>query len=402
MQQKADVKQQKVFTPGKIGSLQLRNRTIRAGCFEGLCPNATPGEALLKHHQDVAHGGIGMTTISYCAVAKDGAAFGHEMWMRPEILPNLKKITDAIHAEGAAANVQLGHCGFFANKQATGFTPIGPSRKFCMFRYSICRPMTEDDMVRVREDFGKAAQMARQAGFDAVEIHSGHGYLLSQFLSPWTNSRKDQYGGSLENRMRWPASVGRHVRKVMGPDFPIIVKMNTEDCFKNGLTVEESIQVAKRYESEGASALIPSCGFTAKTSFHMMRGGLPVKEYVKYEPNKVNKIGMALFGKMILHQVDFKELFLFDQSKQIAHAVKIPVAYVGGICSLDNMAQAMNEGFEFVELGRATIKDPNFVNKLIAGEITASDCDHCNKCVAEMSSPNGVKCVCNELAMAKK
>ena len=399
MQQKT---QPKVFTPGKIGNLELRNRTIRAGCFEGLCPNATPGEALLKHHQDVAHGGIGMTTVSYCAISQDGAAFGHEMWMRPEIIPALKKMTDAIHAEGAAANVQLGHCGFFANKSVSGKTPIGPSRKFCMFRYSLCRPMNENDLERVKEDFGKAAQMARQAGFDSIEIHAGHGYLLSQFLSPWTNSRKDQYGGSLENRMRFPASVIQHVRKVMGPGFPILVKMNTEDCFKGGLTVDEAIQVAKRFEEEGASALIPSCGFTAKTSFHMMRGGLPLKEYIKYDKNYVNKIGMGLFGKLILKRVDFTELFLFDQSKRLMHAVKIPVVYVGGVCSIDNMAQAMNEGFEFVELGRATIKDPNFVNKMISGEITASDCDHCNKCVAEMSSPNGVKCVCNELALAKK
>ncbi len=402
MQNTSQKQQPKVFTPGKIGGLTLRNRTIRAGCFEGMCPNATPGEALLKHHQDIAHGGIGMTTVSYCAVAKDGVAFGHEMWMRPDIIPNLKKMTDAIHAEGAAASVQLGHCGFFANKSAAGYTPMGPSRKFCMFRYSICRPMTEDDINRVREDFGKAAQMARQAGFDAVEIHSGHGYLMSQFLSPWTNHRKDQYGGSLENRMRFPASVIEHVRKVMGPDFPIMVKMNTEDCFKGGLTIDESVQVAKRFEEAGASALIPSCGFTAKTSFHMMRGKLPKKEYIKYEKNMVTKIGLQLFSSIILKIVPFEEMFLFEQSKKIMHAVKIPVVYVGGVCSIDNMAQAMNEGFEFVELGRATIKDPNFVNKMISGEITASDCDHCNKCVAEMSSPNGVKCVCNELAMAKK
>jgi 2,4-dienoyl-CoA reductase-like NADH-dependent reductase (Old Yellow Enzyme family) len=260
--------------------------------------------------------------------------------------------------------------------------------------------MTEEDMNRVREDFGKAAQMARESGFDAVEIHAGHGYLLSQFLSPWTNGRKDQYGGSLENRMRFPASVIEHVRKVMGPDYPILVKMNTEDGFKNGITIDEAVQVAKRFEQAGASALIPSCGFTAKTSFHMMRGNLPKKEYIKYEKNIVTKIGLQLFAGLILKIVPFEEMFLFDLSKQIKNAVKIPVVYVGGVCSLDNMKKVMDEGFEFLELGRATIKDPDFVNRLIAGEITASDCDHCNKCVAEMSGPNGVKCVCNELAAA--
>jgi 2,4-dienoyl-CoA reductase-like NADH-dependent reductase (Old Yellow Enzyme family) len=181
-----------------------------------------------------------------------------------------------------------------------------------------------------------------------------------------------------------------------------MVKMNLEDGFKGGLTIDESIQVAKRFEQAGASAIIPSCGFTAKTSFYMMRGNLPKKEYIKYEKNIVTKIGLQLFAGIILKMTPFQEMFLFDQSKLLMHAVKIPVVYVGGVCSIDNMKKAMDEGFEFVELGRATIKDPNFVNRMIAGEITASDCDHCNKCVAEMSSPNGVKCVCNEFAAAKK
>ena len=140
MQNTSQKQQLKVFTPGKIGGLTLRNRTIRSGCFEGMCQHATPTEALIEHHRKVAAGGIGMTTVAYCAVSKDGAAFGHEMWMREEIVPILKKLTDAVHKEGAAASIQLGHCGFFANKFATGITPIGPSRKFCTFRYSFCRP----------------------------------------------------------------------------------------------------------------------------------------------------------------------------------------------------------------------------------------------------------------------
>lgn len=401
MQTNTQKQQAKVFTPGKIGGLTLRNRTIRSGCFEGMCPNATPSETLIEHHRAVAAGGIGMTTVAYCAASKDGVAFGHEMWMREEIIPILKKLTDAVHKEGAAASVQIGHCGFFANRSAIGKTPIGPSRKFCLFRYSISRAMTEEDMNRIRDDFGKAALMAKKAGFDAIEIHAGHGYLLSQFLSPWTNSRKDQYGGSLENRLRFPSSIISHVRKLMGPDFPILVKMNLEDGFKGGLTIDESVQVAKRFEAEGASALVPSCGFTARTSFYMMRGHVPVKEYIKSEKNLVTKLGLIFFGRVIVKEYPFKELFLFDQAKRLKDAVKIPVVYVGGVCSIDNMEQAMKEGFQFVQIGRATVREPNIINKMISGEVQASDCDHCNRCVAEMAA-TGVKCVCLEKGFLKK
>ena len=389
--QSTDKSKSKVFTPGKIGNLQLRNRTIRSGCFEGMCYHATPSEALIEHHRKVAAGGIGMTTVAYCAASKDGVAFGHEMWMREEIITSLKRLTDAVHKEGAAASIQIGHCGFFANKSVIGKTPIGPSLKLCLFRYSICRAMNEADIERVRNDFGKATKMAVQAGFDAVELHAGHGYLLSQFLSPWTNNRKDQYGDSLENRLRFPASVIKHVREVVGPGYPILIKMNTEDGFKGGLTIDEAVQVAKSFEAAGASMLVPSCGFTARTSFYMMRGNVPIWEYVKSEKNLFTKLGMALFGRFIVREVPFKDLFLFDQAKRIKDAVNIPVACIGGVCSVDDVDKAMQEGFEFVQIGRATIRDPNVVRKMQSGEITRSDCDHCNRCVAAMAA-QGVVC----------
>jgi 2,4-dienoyl-CoA reductase-like NADH-dependent reductase (Old Yellow Enzyme family) len=381
----------KVFTPGKIGHLELRNRIIRSGCFEGLSPNAAPSDALIEHHRKIAAGGIGMTTVSYCAVSRDGVAFSNEMWMREEIIPGLRRLTEAVHREGAAASIQLGHCGFFANKSAAGATPIGPSRKFCLFRYSVCRRMTEDDIGRVREDFGKAAAMAVRAGFDAIEIHAGHGYLLSQFLSPWTNHRKDRYGGSLANRLEFPASVIRRVRETVGPDFPVLVKMNCEDGFKGGLTIDEAVEVAKSFAAAGASALVPSCGFTARTSFYMMRGQVPILEYVKSEKNPVTKMGMALFGRFIVREFPYKELFLLEQAKRIRDAVKIPVIYIGGVCSLDNMKQVLQEGFPFLQVGRATVRDPEVIKKMQSGEVSAVDCDHCNRCIAEMAV-KGIAC----------
>ncbi|MCJ7808016.1 MAG: NADH:flavin oxidoreductase [Dehalococcoidia bacterium] len=388
----AEKKQLKVLAPGKIAGLELRNRIIRSGCFEGMCPGGSPSDALLEHHREVAAGGTAMTTVAYCSVSFDGRAFGHEIWMREEIVPGLRKLTDAVHLEGAAVNIQLGHCGFFSNKNVIGRRPIGASRKFCTFRYTFAHEMTEEEINRVKEDFGKAAALAIKAGFDAVEIHSGHGYLLSQFLSPYTNQRQDSYGGSLENRMRFPASVIKHVRETVGPDFPILVKMNLSDGFKGGLELDEAVEVAKRYEAEGASALVLSGGFTAKTPFYMMRGRIPLKEWLQGPKSIVEKTGLRVFGNLFVQTYPFEEMFFLEESRKVRDAVSIPVVLIGGICSIDNMEKAMQEGFEFVELGRALIRDPDLVRRMERGDWEASNCDHCNRCVAEMEN-GGVWCV---------
>jgi 2,4-dienoyl-CoA reductase-like NADH-dependent reductase (Old Yellow Enzyme family) len=386
-----ELKTPAVFRPGKIGSLELKNRIIRSGCFEGLSHNASPTEALIEYHRKVAAGGAAMTTVAYCSVSRDGVAFAQEMWMREAIVPGLKQLTDAVHNAGAAASIQLGHCGFFANKSAAGLTPIGPSRKLCLFRYSICRPMNENDITRVIEDFRKAARLAIQAGFDAIEIHAGHGYLLSQFLSPWTNHRKDKYGGSLENRARFAVEVIRAVREEAGPSYPLIVKMNVEDGFPGGLTIDEAVEAAKLLEKAGASALVPSCGFTARTSFFMMRGQVPIREYIKSEKNPVTKVGMALFGRVMVKEFPFRNLFLLEPARRIKEAVKIPVLYIGGVCGLEDMERVMGEGFSFVQVGRAIVRDPDIVNKMREGKTGGADCDHCNRCVAEMAV-KGIGC----------
>jgi len=383
----------KIFSKARIGDLELRNRIIRAGCFEGMCQNESPSELLLEHHRAVAAGGVGMTTVAYCGVSRNGLAFGHEMWMREEILSMLGRMTGAIHQEGAAASIQLGHCGFFADPGITKEKALGPSRKFCTFRRAFSQEMSEEDMARVRDDFGTAAGMAKGAEFDAVELHSGHGYLLSQFLSPWTNMRKDPYGGCLENRVRFPVSVIERVRERVGPGFPILVKMNLRDGFKGGVEGDDAIEIAKRYEAAGASALVLSCGFTSRTPLYMLRGKVPIMGFVKAVDGILPKMGMLLFGRFLVQYYPFEELFLLEEARKVRGAVKMPLVLIGGVCSLENMAKAMDEGFDFVQVGRATIRDPNIVRKMERGEVQSSDCDHCNRCVGEINA-GPVRCVC--------
>ncbi|MBN1319859.1 MAG: NADH:flavin oxidoreductase [Thermoleophilia bacterium] len=381
-----------VFTPFALDAVTLRNRTIRSGCFEGMSPEGMVTERLIEHHRRLAGGGIGMTTLSYCSVSEDGRAFGHELWMRPEILPDLRRLTDAVHAEGAAASVQLGHCGFFASPSVINCRPFGASPKFCLFRLSYCAEMSENDIEDKIEDFVQAARLARQAGFDAVEIHAGHGYLLSQFLSPWTNRRSDRYGGSLENRVRFPAEVVRRTRAKVGDGFPILVKMNQRDGMRGGLELDESVEVARAFEAAGASALVPSCGFTAKTPLHMLRGDVPVREMVRAQSGFFYRLGLSLFGRTMVQRYPFEPLFLLEGARRIRDAVDIPVGYIGGVLSRADMETLIDEGFAFIQLGRTTIRDPDFVKRLERGELSRSDCDQCNRCVATMSV-EGVRCV---------
>lgn len=169
--------------------------------------------------------------------------------------------------------------------------------------------MTEADMEQKISDFARSARLAKKAGFDAVEIHSGHGYLISQFLSPWTNRRRDQFGGSLENRLRFPLRILKAVRESLGPDFPLIVKMNQSDGFRRGLSLDEATHIAAAYEKAGVDALVPSCGFTAKTPLYMMRGNVPLKEMAGNQSGLFSRIGLALFGKFMVQKYPYEPLF---------------------------------------------------------------------------------------------
>jgi 2,4-dienoyl-CoA reductase-like NADH-dependent reductase (Old Yellow Enzyme family) len=407
-------KQDGIFSHGTIDGLRLRNRVIRAGCFEGLSPDGVVTDRLIEHHRALAAGGVAMTTVAYCAVSFDGRAFDSELWMREEILPGLRRLTDAVHAEGAAASIQLVHCGFFADRRVIGRKPVGASRKLCVYRMSFCRSMTAGEIEEKTAEFARAASMAKETGFDAVEIHAGHGYLLSQFLSPWTNRRDDEYGGSLENRLRFPAAVVRRVREAVGKGagtgtssrgrdqgYPILVKMNQRDGMKRGLEIDEAVEVARRFEAEGASALVPSCGFTAKTPLSMMRGNVPVREMAENRKDVFGRLNLRLFGRLFVQRYPFAPMFLIEGARRIRDAVGIPVVYVGGVLSLDRMEAAVAEGFPFIQIGRATVRDPAIVSKLRSGEIRESDCDQCNRCIAAMEA-GGVYCVSAERGLMKR
>jgi 2,4-dienoyl-CoA reductase-like NADH-dependent reductase (Old Yellow Enzyme family) len=302
-----------------------------------------------------------------------------------------------VHAEGAAASLQLAHCGFFTKNPAVrGRGPLAPSATFNAYGLSagvpFARPMGEDDMARTADDFGRAAERAGRAGFDAVELHLGHGYLLSQFLSPATNRRRDAFGGSLENRMRFPLAVLRRVREAVGPGIAVLAKTNLRDGFRGGLELAEALEVARGLEAAGIDGLVLSGGFTSRTPFFLLRGGRPLRDMIAVQKSRLARLSLRVFGPFLVKAYPFRELFFLDDARAVRRAVRVPLVLLGGILSLSNLETAMREGFEFVALGRALIADPDLVRRMQAGTATRSRCTSCNRCVAEMDR-DGVRCV---------
>lgn len=374
----------KLFTPVKLGPLTLRNRTIRSAAFESMCPGNKPSEQLLDYHRSVAAGGVGMTTVAYAAVTRSGLSFDRQLWMRPEIVSGLRRLTDAVHAEGAAASIQLGHCGNMSHKSICGCLPVGASSGFNLYSPTFVRGLRADELSEMARAYGRAVCLARESGFDAVEIHAGHGYLISQFLSPATNHRKDIFGGSLENRMRFMDMVMDEVMTAAGNDMAVLVKMNMRDGFRGGMELEESLQVARRLQQLGAHALVLSGGFVSKAPMYVMRGEMPIRSMTHYMTCWWLKYGVRLVGKWMIPSVPFREAYFLDDALKFREALDMPLVYVGGLVTRQKIDEVLNDGFEAVQMGRTLLNEPGFVNRMLMEENARCSCKHSNYCIARM------------------
>ncbi len=373
-----------LFTPVTLGPLILRNRSIRSAAFESMCPGNVPSPQLLDYHRSVAAGGVGMTTVAYAAVTRSGLSFDRQLWMRPEIVPGLRELTDAVHAEGAAASIQLGHCGNMSHKSICGCLPVGASSGFNLYSPTFVRGLRVDELPEMAKAYGRAVCLAREAGFDAVEIHAGHGYLISQFLSPSTNHRKDEFGGTLANRMRFMEMVMEEVMKAAGNDMAVLVKMNMRDGFRGGMELDESLQVARKLQELGAHALVLSGGFVSKAPMYVMRGEMPIRTMTHYMTCWWLKYGVRLVGKYMIPSVPFREAYFLEDALKFREALDIPLVYVGGLVSRQKIEEVLNHGFEAVQMGRALLNEPDFVNRMRREENARCNCRHSNYCIARM------------------
>lgn len=395
-----------LFAPFQLGPITLRNRFIRAGANEGMVVDGAPSKALVKHHRDMAAGGVGLTTVAYGAVAEVGRTLPNQVWIRPEILPDLKALADAVHAEGGAISYQITHGGSFVTSiKVDGPTMSASSgwNKAGLLRGNYRqRAMTRADMDLVIEQFADAAEICRQAGFDAVEIHMGHGYLLNQFISPLSNKRRDEYGGSAENRVRFPAEVLRRVKEKVGHQMAVVAKINVADGVPGGATAEDGIVTARALQAAGADLLVLSGGRNIESGWFMFGSNFNQEEMQKVLKGSLMTSIMMKLAQIGVPKVDFHEMYFLEYSRKIRAAVDVPLGYLGGARSLSNAEQAMSEGFDAVVMARPLIHDSQLINKFRSGELKTSGCINCNRCVPYIYHPAGTMCVFNppnELAL---
>jgi 2,4-dienoyl-CoA reductase-like NADH-dependent reductase (Old Yellow Enzyme family) len=376
------------FAPARLGPIELRNRVVKAATFEGMSPRNVVSDTLIEFHRRMAAGGVAMTTVSYIAVSRDGMGAPAEIYIHDAAAEGLARIADVVHAEGARIAAQLGHAG------AVGLLPgkrsLGPSKMRTLMGARV-EAISIEEIDRVVEQFAAGARMLSEAGFDSVELHFGHHYLVSSFLSPRWNRRTDEYGGSIENRARLPRRVLRAVREAVGDRMAVTAKMNMTDAVRGGLEVEESLQFAKLFESEGVlDALELSGGGSLANQMFMFRGGAPRQEMAATLPPAL-RLGFKLFGRLLFKEYPFEEAYFLPMARRFRAALSLPLILLGGINTLDTIRGALAEGFDFVAIGRALLRDPDLINKMQSGTATAGNCIHCNKCMVSIYS--GTRCV---------
>jgi len=388
------------FTPLRVGPLTLRNRFIKSATNEGSAKGGVPSRRLVKFHEDIAAGGVAMTTLAYCAVAPDGRTFTDQITLDEQSVPHLKVLTAAVHRGGAAASAQITHggCFTFVPPSATrrplsasgGFNKVG-----IMSGQWRRQQMQPADLERVAGEFVRGAQLARAAGFDAVEIHMGHGYLLSQFLSPLYNRRRDGYGGRLEQRVRYPVMVLERVLEAVGRDLAVLCKVSVTDGHARGNTADDGAQIARALERAGAHLLVLSAGLNIESITTMFGSSFP-KENRTRVGNPIVAAAMAIQQFTEPKNVKFRELYQLENSRKVRAATRMPLAYLGGVKSLANVEQVLAEGFDAVALGRVLIHQADLVNAFASGRLRESGCTSCNRCVAMMYTPGGTSCVLGE------
>jgi 2,4-dienoyl-CoA reductase-like NADH-dependent reductase (Old Yellow Enzyme family) len=381
-----------------LNGLALRNRLIKAATFEGKCPGGIPTLSLQEFHRRIGVGGAGMTTLAYCAAEADGRLNEDTLYMHESIRRPLETLIRSVQNTGARVSGQLSHCGNFTkNRKFRGTRPLGPSRGIntlglghgLPFAGQLTKSQIQD---RVRA-FGKAAGFMKSVGFDAIEIHFGHGYAISQFISPKTNRRKDEYGGTLTNRMRFATEVLEEVRGVVGDRFPLLGKISMTDGVKGGTCFDDAPGVALLLEKSGIDVIVCSAGTSSRNPMLLFHGASIQQGLLKEETNTFQKMGIRLAGSRFFKEYPYKELYFLDQARKIRERVQCGVCYIGGVCTTESIRTIMSEGFDFIQLGRSLLYDPDFPLNARADPNHVNHCSHCNLCATLIGSPGGIMCV---------
>ena len=356
-----------VFSPGTIGNLVLPNRFVRAATWEGMADaEGAPTERLIAAMTALAAGGVGLIITSHNFVSPEGRASMAQLSMDSDgLIPGHRRMTDAVHNAGGRIAAQLSHAGNFADESMTGepprvasaFAGLGPTPR---------REMTTSDIDRTVAAFAAAGRRAKEAGYDGVQIHGAHGFLLSEFLSPAYNRRQDAYGGTIENRARFLLEVYRAIRRAVGGNFPVLLKINGADFIENGLNVQDAVEATCLLEAEGLDAVEGSGGMLTERRLSPVRPWIDSVE---------------------------KEAYFREQAKAFRQRVRIPLILLGGIRSFEVAEGLVKEGTaDFISLARPFIREPGLINRWKSGDLRKADCLSDNRCILAGREGKGIYC----------
>jgi 2,4-dienoyl-CoA reductase-like NADH-dependent reductase (Old Yellow Enzyme family) len=376
-----------LFEKSEIKGMELNNRLVRSATHEAMADeNGFPTERLFKLYEGLAKGGVGLIITGYAYVARDGKSNAMLGIDSDELIPRYRELVNQVHQNGAKIAMQINHCGRQTTKEMIGSQPIAPST--VKEKVFLVKPqeMTEDDIERIIEAFSQSARRVKESGFDALQLHGAHGFLINQFLCPHTNRRQDKWGGSVENRMRFLNAIYDNCRKQVGDDYPILIKINGYDNMKNGLKQDESLAMAKMIAELGFDAIEVSCGI-AEDGGSTVRGDLPLDvildEWDMYKnKNFLFRFIMKRHGNKLIKPLPFTQQYNRESAGRIKEKVNVPIFVVGGMIDPSAMEETIKKGdADYISLSRALITDPNFPNKIKAGDRKISRCIHCNLCL---------------------
>jgi 2,4-dienoyl-CoA reductase-like NADH-dependent reductase (Old Yellow Enzyme family) len=357
-----------LFTETQINGMTLSNRFVRSATWSAMASEdgrCTP--KLVNLMTNLAQGGVGLIITGHAYVRQDGQAGPNQLGVySDELIPGLRDMAQKVHNHGGKIVLQISHAGFYASSKLTGVTPMAPSAVEGLVK-TPRREMTPEDTREAIEAFGRAAKRAKGAGFDGVQIHAAHGYLFSQFLSPLLNRRSDEYGGEIHNRAKALVEVVQEIRSAVGKGYPILVKMNSQDFYEDGLFLEDSVQAGVMLAEEGIDALEVS-------------GGLPISGELGYVRKEITS--------------EDREAYFKDEARIFRQRISIPLILVGGIRSYGVAEGLVEDGVcDYISMSRPFIREPNLINRWRSGDLRKATCISDNRCLTAAIKGEGIYCV---------
>ncbi|MDY6791360.1 MAG: NADH:flavin oxidoreductase [Thermodesulfobacteriota bacterium] len=386
-----------LFTPGKIGKVEIPNRFVNSATYE--CMAKETGEVrdeLIKRYVRLAKGGVGLIITGMMCVHPSGRGYKHQIGIHHDsMIQGLKRLVDAVHHVGGRIAFQLAHSGRQTTKDMIGRTPLAPSSRG-RDPINLVKPkaMTEDEIIQVIKAFGAAAKRAVEVGADGIQLHGAHGYLISEFLSPFFNIRTDSWGGSAENRFRFLKEVYLEVKEVVPDGFPVLLKLNTNDHTpKEGTYPSLAAKYSGWMAELGINAVEVSSGTTNYSYMNMCRGDVPTAELVKGLSWWEKPIGRFMIGRLE-GKYDLVEGYNLDAAKIVKPVIgDIPLLLVGGMRTVSHMEEVLkNNDADFISMSRPFIREPLLVNKIKDNKMDRVSCVSCNRCLAAAANELPVYC----------